>query len=66
MYSSKDNVYMETQTTMLNKEQQIGELNKIIFEKENDIKQIQQECTFLKKQNEDLNKILMGYENQLV
>ncbi|XP_044271669.1 putative leucine-rich repeat-containing protein DDB_G0290503 isoform X2 [Tribolium madens] len=65
-YSAKDNQFLETQTIVWNKEQQINDLNRIIIERESEIKQLQQECLYLKKQTEDQNKVLIGYENQLV
>ncbi|XP_015840112.1 early endosome antigen 1 isoform X2 [Tribolium castaneum] len=65
-YSAKDNQYLETQSVVWNKEQQINDLNRIIIEKESEIKQLQQECLYLNKQTEDQNKVLIGYENQLV
>lgn len=65
-YTNKDTMYVETQSTVLSKEHQISELTRLLVEREAEIKRIEHECNYLKKQNEDQQKIMIGYENQIV
>ncbi|RZC14226.1 DUF3584, SCP-1, MAP65 ASE1 and/or CALCOCO1 domain containing protein, partial [Asbolus verrucosus] len=65
-FSSKDNMYLESHTAMVSKEQEIIQLNRTIFERDSKIQQLEHEYNYLKKQNEDQNRIMCGYENQLV
>ncbi|XP_063910372.1 early endosome antigen 1-like isoform X4 [Zophobas morio] len=65
-FTTKESIYIESQSTIRNKEREINELSRGIVEKEGEIKRLEQECGHLQKQIDDQTKILIGYENHLV